>query len=119
MAGNATVHPVDDYLFVRRSGDDDEVEVDMQDPNRILRGAIVAQGPGLPAMGGDKDRIELVVTGPTGLQRVLPGDGVIYKATDASELKLESGTYDLVRFSSVIAVLKADVSTETVTPAGE
>lgn len=109
MAGNATVHPVDDYLLIRRQEPKSSAGLELpesEDPTRVLRGAIVAQGPGMPTMSGD--RMGLVVTGPDGLQRVVPGDGVIYTADAARELVIESGRYDLVRFRDVIAVLKAD-----------
>lgn len=108
----ANVHPVDDWLLVRRS-EDGKSEAGLElpqsdDPDRVLRGAIVAQGPGMPTMSGERMGMKVLATGGAGLTDVHVGDGVMYLAQNAQEIRIVSGKYDLVRFRDLIAVLKTD-----------
>ena len=107
----ATIHPVDDRIFVKRFIDkktEGGLHVPDVAPNGALRGSIVSLGPGMPTMDGG--RMALTVLHEHELVRVAVGDGVIYTAEVAEEITLESGKYDTFHFRDAIAVLKTTKS---------
>jgi len=106
---SATVHPIDDRLFVRRqeSKESDTIAIpDMVTPS-CYRGRIAAMGPGMPTMTGE--RMQLVVKHTDIGHADIPvnvGDGVIYSPEHATEITMESGKFDILHFRDVLCVLK-------------
>jgi co-chaperonin GroES (HSP10) len=109
MAG-ATVHPIDDKIFVRRQEvkQGQVLTPDNAQPT-CLRGVIVAVGPGMPTMDGK--RMELTVLDSESRSKYLgvyPGDGIIYTPDVAMEISIESGKFDVLSFRDAICVLKQE-----------
>ena len=111
MQKQATVHLTGDNIMVRRAEQTTESGITKvskyEDPNEALQGTVAARGPGVATISGQL--VDMVVMNASG--KVVPlalGDGVIYRVKDANEIRIASGTYDVVQFSNVIAVLKVE-----------
>ena len=113
MAG-ASVHPVDDRIFVRRQAAAQNQTKDgiviPETAESCLRGVVAACGPGMPTMDGS--RMGLAVLNGDQLVGLQPGDGVIYPPDAAQEISMESGTFDVLNFRDVICVLRQEKQEE-------
>jgi len=109
----ATVHPIDDRIFIRRQKSSTTTIGGLHKPEgaeeSCLRGVIAAVGPGMPTMTGD--RMPITVRNASGeLVPVEVGDGVIYTSDAGSAISIESGEFDVLHFRDAICVLKQDVA---------
>lgn len=108
---SATIHPVDDRIFVRRqTTQSTDAGTSSQDSagQTCFRGTIAAVGLGMPTMSGDRMGLEVAGNSPSTKIGVYVGDGVIYHPESAQEITLESGKFDIVHFRDVICVLKTE-----------